>query len=84
MPVTITLKNIPDSVYQSLKQSAEANRRSLNMEAITVLEKALAPKPEVSVEERIARAKALRASLGPDFKTTIEEIDAFKKEGRKG
>lgn len=83
MPVTITLKNIPDSVYQSLKRSAETNRRSLNMEAITVLEKALAPKPAVSVEERIARAKALRASLGPGFTTTPEEIDAFKKAGRK-
>jgi plasmid stability protein len=83
MPVSITLKNIPDALYQSLKHSAERNRRSLNMEAITVLEQGLAPKQAISVEERIARAKALRASIGPDFTTTPEEIDAFKKEGRK-
>jgi hypothetical protein len=34
MPSTITLKNIPDEVYERLKASAEANRRSLNSEAI--------------------------------------------------
>lgn len=83
MPVNLTLKNIPDALYQSLKLSAERNRRSLNMEAITVLEQSLAPKQAVSVEERIARAKTLRASLGPRFTTTAEEIDAFKKKGRK-
>lgn len=63
MPVTITLKNIPDSVYQSLKRSAEANRRSLNMEAITVLEKALASKSGIGVEERIARIRRLTENL---------------------
>jgi antitoxin FitA len=82
MSVNLTLKNIPEPLYVRLKQSAEANRRSINMEAITLLEQAFAPKRVISVEEHIARAKALRASLG-NFTTTAEEIDAFKKEGRK-
>jgi antitoxin FitA len=82
MSVNLTLKNIPEPLYVRLKQSAEANRRSINMEAITLLEQAFAPKRVISVEERIARAKTLRASLG-NFTTTAEEIDAFKKEGRK-
>lgn len=30
MPTTITLNNLPDDVYERLKQSAEAHRRSLN------------------------------------------------------
>ena len=34
MPTTITLKGIPDDVYLRLKQSADANRRSLNSEVI--------------------------------------------------
>ena len=34
MPTTLTLKNIPDDVYDRLKASAEANRRSMNSEAI--------------------------------------------------
>lgn len=82
MPVNLTLKNIPEPLYQRLKASAEAHRRSINMEAITLLEEAFAPKRIISVEERIERFRKLRESLG-DFKTTDEEIDAFKKEGRK-
>ncbi len=33
MPTTLTLKSIPDEVYERLKASAEAHRRSLNSEA---------------------------------------------------
>jgi len=32
MPTTLTLKNIPDFVYDRLKLSAEAHRRSMNSE----------------------------------------------------
>ena len=41
MPVTITLKNIPDDVYKRLKLSADTHRRSLNGEAIVCLEAVL-------------------------------------------
>ena len=43
MPTTLTLKNIPDDVYDRLKASAEAHRRSLNSEAIVCLESVLLP-----------------------------------------
>jgi len=43
MPTTLTLKNIPDEVYDRLKHSAEMNRRSMNSEAIVCLEAALLP-----------------------------------------
>lgn len=39
MPATLTLKNIPDAVYERLKRSAEAHRRSVNSEAIACLER---------------------------------------------
>jgi hypothetical protein len=38
---TITVKNIPPDLYQRLKQSAEANRRSINSEVIVCIEKAV-------------------------------------------
>lgn len=41
MPTTLTLKNIPDEVYQQLKAAASTNRRSLNSEAIVRLEASL-------------------------------------------
>jgi antitoxin FitA len=80
VPTTLTLKNIPDEVYERLKASAAANRRSLNSEAIVCLEKALRPN-KVSVEERLRRVDELRKRIkGPGL--TMEEIDAFKREGR--
>lgn len=80
MPTTLTLKNIPDEVYDSLKRSAEAHRRSLNSEAIVCLEAVLLP-GRMSVAERLARARALRAAL-PKGRMKARDIDALKREGR--
>jgi plasmid stability protein len=80
MPTTLTLKNIPDEVYERLKRSAEAHRRSMNSEAIVCLEAALLS-PKLAPEERIARARALRATL-PKAKFRAKDIDALKREGR--
>lgn len=38
---TITLKNVPDDLYDQLKRSADRHRRSINREAILCLEQAL-------------------------------------------
>ncbi|MGE0809939.1 MAG: Arc family DNA-binding protein [Immundisolibacter sp.] len=80
MPTTLTLKNIPDEVYQRLKASAERHRRSLNSEAIVCLESVLIP-GRVTVSERLAKARALRAAL-PKGKFRAKDIDAYKREGR--
>ena len=80
MPTTLTLKNIPDEVYDRLRLSADTHRRSLNSEAIVCLESALLP-GRVSAAERIARARALRTAL-PKVKFKAHDIDAMKREGR--
>jgi plasmid stability protein len=80
MPTTLTLKNIPDEVYERLKASAKTHRRSLNSEAIVCLESVLIP-GRVAVSERLARARALRATL-PKAKFRAQDIDAYKREGR--
>jgi len=38
---TITVKNIPTELYELLKQSAAANRRSINSEILTCIERAV-------------------------------------------
>ena len=38
---TLTIKNIPDEVYEQLKQRAARHRRSVNSEVIVCLEKVL-------------------------------------------
>ncbi len=80
MPTTLTLKSIPDEVYERLKASAEAHHRSLNSEAIVCLESVLLP-GKTSPAERLARARALRATL-PQGKFRAKDIDALKREGR--
>jgi len=42
---TITLKNVPIGLHESLKEQAKRHKRSLNMEAIQCLEAALAVSP---------------------------------------
>ena len=80
MPATITLKNVPDDVYQRLKVSADIHRRSLNGEAIVCLETMLFPK-KIAASERLMRARELRSSLVP-AKFKARDIDTLKREGR--
>lgn len=79
MPTTLTLKNVPDDVYDRLKWSAETHRRSINNEAIVCLEAILVP-ARISPDERLARARTLRARLGATYKA--KDIDKLKRAGR--
>lgn len=79
MPTTLTLKNIPDQVYERLKAAAEAHRRSLNSEAIMCLETVLTP-TRIAPSERLARARELRAGITATFRA--RDIDALKRQGR--
>ena len=81
MPTTLTLKNIPDDVYERLKLSAEVHRRSLNGEAIVCLEAVLFP-TKISPGERLSRAREIRGALIP-IKFRARDIDALKREGRR-
>lgn len=80
MPTTLTLKNIPDEVYERLKAAAERHRRSLSNEAIVCLETVLAP-VRIFPGERLARARQLRAALGTQ-KFHARDIDQAKRQGR--
>ena len=84
MATSITLKNIPDHVYDSLRAAADAHHRSLNGEIIACLEQSLMPIKN-NVNEQLAKARALRQSLGQplvpvNFDAT--EISDAIKQGR--
>ncbi|KAA3656618.1 MAG: Arc family DNA-binding protein [Chloroflexi bacterium] len=77
---TVTIKNIPDDLYKKLKESAKANRRSINNEVILLIEQAFQtyrPRPE----ELEAEARKLR-ELTAHYHLTNEELDQWKNEGR--
>lgn len=80
MPTTITLKGIPDDVYQRLKQAADANRRSVNSEIIVCLETQLLPR-KTPAAEHLAAIRAIRSRL-PAAAFKHEDIDTLKREGR--
>ena len=81
MTTTLTLKNIPDAVYDRLKLSAQQNRRSLNSEAIVCLEAVLLP-TRLTSDDHLASARAFRASLPSKANFSAADIDATKHEGR--
>lgn len=80
MPKTLTLKDIPDDVYERLKVAARMHRRSLSSEVIVCLETVLAP-ARIPSSERIARARKLRAGLTAT-RFRLQDIDALKRKGR--
>jgi plasmid stability protein len=60
--VSMTIKNLPDELYQRLKESAAKHRRSINSEAIACLEQALQTQ-RVDADEFLAELRALQQQL---------------------
>ena len=56
---TITVKRIPEELFERLKASAKANRRSINSEIIVCIEHAVTSR-KVDPELLIAGARELR------------------------
>ena len=78
---TITIKNIPESLYYRLKKYAEINRRSLNSEVILCIERAIRSH-KIHPEEFLTRARRLREKT-MQHSISDEEFSAMKKVGRK-
>ena len=75
----MTIKNIPDELYEELKQRAAANRRSINNEVIVLIEHAVKYQVQ-DPDEVLERVRVLREKL--DLYVTEDEITAAKNEGR--
>ena len=76
----LTIKNIPDSLYEQLKSAAELHRRSINSEVLVCLEKVLVAK-KTNTNERLQRVEQLRASIKPNI-ITADDIDRAIENGR--
>ena len=80
MGTNITVKGIPDEVYQRLKAAAEANHRSVNSEIITRIEQGLMPR-RVPTADVLARVRRLHKSFeGHTFE--LAELEEARREGR--
>jgi plasmid stability protein len=57
---TITVKNIPDEIYEKLRRAAEISHRSINSEIIACIERVVGSQ-EINPDLLLANARKLRA-----------------------
>jgi len=77
---TVTVKNIPDAIYERLKSVAEINRRSINSEIIMCIENTVASR-RINIDEVLENARQLR-QLTAGHLIGDEEFNKVKAEGR--
>ena len=76
---TLTIKNLPDDLYEDLRRTAHAHRRSITREATVLLERALGRRA-VDEDELAERARHLRARSAASL--TYDELRSAIEEGR--
>jgi plasmid stability protein len=76
----ISVKNIPDDLYERLKAVAEVNRRSLNSEIIVCIEKAVAAR-RIDLEKTLQSARQIREWTA-NYPIDDEQFSRAKTEGR--
>ena len=77
---TLTIKGLPDAVYERLKAQAETHRRSLNGEVIICLEHAVGVAP-FDPEAWLAEVRTFRRAL-KGKPLTERELRAAREAGR--
>jgi len=76
----LTIKNIPDDLYNMLKHTAKQHHRSINSEVIICLKRFLFP-TNISPEDRLRDIRALRSQISPNAIST-EDIEQAIDVGR--
>ena len=76
----LTIKNIPDDLYDRLKEAARVHRRSLNSEILYCVERTLVP-CKMEVSDHLAIARKVREKTAA-YTLTDEILDAAKSDGR--
>jgi antitoxin FitA len=77
---TLTIKNLPDSLYESLKRTASKHRRSINSEVIVQLENSLG-NANANASQLLKEIRESREKL-PILNLTDEFLEYAKNEGR--
>ena len=76
----LTIKNIPDDLYDRLKEAARTHRRSLNSEILYCVERVLVPY-KVDASEHLAMARKIREKT-TGYTLSDEVLDSAKSAGR--
>ncbi len=76
----LTIKNIPDELYNELKYIAKQHHRSINSEVIVSLKRILLPQ-KVSPEDTLKSIQNIRIQITPNI-ITVKDIEQSINEGR--
>ena len=77
---SLTIKNLPDELYDELKQAAEQEHRSINSEVIVRLKRSLFPE-KASPVAKLEKIRAIRSQIKPGI-LNEDEIEQAINEGR--
>lgn len=77
---TVTIKNIPDDVYEKFREIAKSNQRSVNSEIIWLITREV-ELGSLPVDEVLSEAAVLR-ELTAHYRIDNETLTAWKQEGR--
>lgn len=70
---TLHVRNVPEHVYESLRARARHNGRSINAEALAMLDEIARRRSETPITDRL-REVAREIDLGPDAPTAEQII----------
>ncbi|HOT83980.1 MAG TPA: Arc family DNA-binding protein [Candidatus Defluviicoccus seviourii] len=77
MPLNLSIKNAPDDVVQRLKARAARHHRSLQGELLAILEEAVKPPRQVTVDDVLAEVRRLQVSTPAESASMVRaERDA--------
>jgi plasmid stability protein len=74
MPVSLSIKNVPDAVVERLRARAARNRRSLQGELLDLIERAADEVPTISAREVYERIRKLNLPAGERSADIIREM----------
>ena len=77
--ISITIKGLSKAAHQALKKRAARHGRSLNTEAIAVLESSVRSQP-LDVATLLERTGGIRETM--QFRTSAARLDRLIREGR--
>jgi plasmid stability protein len=67
MPVSLSIKNVPDEIVRRLRERAEGHHRSLQGELMAILEEAAGTSRPLSPDEVLAERSGLTAYVASDL-----------------
>lgn len=81
MPVSLSIKNVPEDLLERLRERARRNHRSLQGELLSILTQAVEPTPRRTVADVRALVRALDLP-GRDLDSAALVRDARDRRGR--